>query len=150
MKKHRVQDALDGSAGPDAKSQSDYDYARKAGVLAQKCTMLAPGSYGESKVILASPQGILRYQRLPKHFGFSSDIRGLFQLGLHGTALIGFVQIINRNYIRINSYFTRGIGQLVFFAAKNNVMIGIFRSTELRRLAFGRPAVSFLKQGSSA
>ena len=54
---------------------------------------------GESKVILASPQGILRHQRLPKHFGFSGGVCRLFQLGLHGTAFIGFVHIINRNYI---------------------------------------------------
>src|ERR1700686_4959597 len=42
---------------------------------------------GESKVILASPQGILRHQRLPKHFGFSGGVCRLFQLGFHGEAL---------------------------------------------------------------
>src|SRR5882672_4788600 len=54
---------------------------------------------GESKVILALPQGILLHPLLPTQFGFPDGIPGLFQLGFHGTALIGFVHIINRNYI---------------------------------------------------
>ena len=53
---------------------------------------------GESKVILALTQGILRHQRLPKHFGFSSGVCRLFQLGFHGAGLIEFVHIINMNF----------------------------------------------------
>src|SRR2546422_592558 len=64
---------------------------------------------GESKIILASLQGILRHQRLPKHFGFSSGVRGLFQLGLHGTTLIGFVHISTGIISRINSFFSRAL-----------------------------------------
>src|SRR6266404_2188006 len=109
---------------------------------------------GESKVILASPQGILRRQLLPKEFGFSSDVRGLFQLGLHGTALIGFVQIINRNYIPHKLGLHKGNTSACLLCSslpqKRKVMIVIFRSTELKRLAFGRPAVLFLRQASSA
>src|SRR6266699_562233 len=54
---------------------------------------------GESKVILASPQGILRNQLLPNQFGFTASVCRLFQLGLHGGASTGFVHIVNMNYI---------------------------------------------------
>src|SRR5712664_119796 len=54
---------------------------------------------GESKVILASPQGILRNQLLPKQFGFTAGVCRLFQLGHHGEASTGFVHIVNTNYI---------------------------------------------------
>src|SRR6266566_4398412 len=54
---------------------------------------------GESKVILASPQGILRHGLLPEEFGLPGGVRCLFQLGLHCTALIAFVHIMNTNYI---------------------------------------------------
>jgi hypothetical protein len=54
---------------------------------------------GESKVILASLQGILRRQLRPKRFDFPGGVCRLFQLGFHGTALIGFVHITNKNYV---------------------------------------------------
>src|SRR6266404_7767831 len=54
---------------------------------------------GESKVILASLQGILRRQRRPKRSDFPGRVCRLFQLGSHGTALIGFVHITNKNYV---------------------------------------------------
>ncbi len=42
---------------------------------------------GESKVILASPQGILRHQLIPKQSDFHGGVHRLFQLGFHSAAL---------------------------------------------------------------
>src|SRR6266478_6959167 len=60
----------------------------------------------EAKVILASPQGILRHNPIRKQFFFSGGVRGLFQLGFHG--------VVNRVWpstvitFRINCYSTSG------------------------------------------
>src|SRR5258706_12925902 len=42
---------------------------------------------GEPKVILASPQGILRHQRLPKQFCLSGGVCKVFDLGFHSAVL---------------------------------------------------------------
>jgi hypothetical protein len=42
---------------------------------------------GESEVILASPQGILRQRLIPKQSDFHGGVHRLFQLGFHGAVL---------------------------------------------------------------
>src|SRR5437588_6388975 len=42
---------------------------------------------GESKVVLASPQGILRHQLIPKQSDFHGGVHRLFQLGFHSAVL---------------------------------------------------------------
>src|SRR5207253_5183452 len=42
---------------------------------------------GESKVILASRQGILRHQLIPKQSNFHGGVHRLFQMGFHSAVL---------------------------------------------------------------
>jgi hypothetical protein len=50
---------------------------------------------GEPKVILISPQGILRHQPIRKQFHFYGGIYGLIKLGFHGAASTPFNHTIN-------------------------------------------------------
>src|SRR5882672_624811 len=43
---------------------------------------------GESKVILASPQDILRHQLMPKQSDFHGGVHRFFQLGFHSAVLV--------------------------------------------------------------
>src|SRR5258705_12317501 len=58
----------------------------------------APRQHGDGvnsapKVILASPQGILRRQLVPKQFDFHGGVYPLFQLGFHGAGANGGILI---------------------------------------------------------
>src|SRR5882724_13115041 len=54
---------------------------------------------GEPKVILASPQAILRHELIWKQFFFSGGVLSFFQLGFHGAASTAFNHTININHI---------------------------------------------------
>src|SRR5882672_9314226 len=62
---------------------------------------------GESKVILASPQGILRHRPIPKQSDFHGGVHRLFQLGFHGGASTAFNHAINIHIFSIKCPFTR-------------------------------------------
>src|SRR5882724_2541722 len=54
---------------------------------------------GESKVILASPQGLLRHPIPRKQFFFSCGVLDLFQLGFHGVSSTPFNHTVNIHHI---------------------------------------------------
>jgi len=54
---------------------------------------------GESKVILASPQGILPHRLIPKQSDFYGGCWRFFQLGFHGAASTAFNHTINIHHI---------------------------------------------------
>src|ERR1700694_1637210 len=69
---------------------------------------------GESKVILASPQGILRHQLIPKQSYFHGGVHRLFQLGFHSAVLNWPLFTSSTGIIsRINCPFTSGTPYLV-------------------------------------
>src|ERR1700731_1969018 len=64
---------------------------------------------GESKVILASPQGILRHHLIPKQSAFHGGVHRLFQLGFHSAALNWLCPTSSTGIISpINCHFTNG------------------------------------------
>src|SRR2546427_4128601 len=65
---------------------------------------------GEAKVILASPQGILRHQLPRKQFAFSGGPYLLFQLSFHGASSTPFNHTITIHLYSPSKWpFTRGI-----------------------------------------
>jgi hypothetical protein len=60
---------------------------------------------GEPKVILASPQGILRRRLISKQFDFHGGVYRLFQLGFHGAASTAFNHTIIIRHILDNIPF---------------------------------------------